>query len=321
MSKRIEKQEMCGLGVVIEELAHTIGYDLHIDNDVEGEETKVDFDFTGSENLALVDNGDAGITVHGPFQATVIAPIGATAMKLSLRQVDKRKNIELKLQTTPAEETMAITLECQVVLVVRSLAGLRGYDLRFNNPADEAITLEFNFSKSENLSVTACGSTEVDGFLAKMSVEAGEQEAPFVLLETVDPTLQIAMEYSLASYPTKDADPLPTREPLKCGAYLTLQPLPKAAGYEFSIDNPNATSHKLCFDFSNSTNLRLEDAGADTEFDGLNANVVIRPSIDKTFMFALHSVDKTKGVAMSYVLHSESLDDDGKPLAADADAE
>lgn len=311
MSKRIEKQEMCGLGVVIEELAHTLGYDLHIDNEVDGDETKVDFDFGGSENLALVDNGDSGITIHGPLTSTVIAPPGATAMKLSLRQVDKRKNIELKLQTTPAEETMAITLECHVVLVVRSLAGLRGYDLRFTNPTDEAITLEFDFTKSENLSVTAQGITEVDRNLAKMSVDAGEQEAPFVLLETVDPTQQIAMEYSLASYPTKDADPMPTRDPLKCGAYLTLQPLPKAAGYEFSIDNPNPSSHKLCFDFSQSTNLRLENAGTDTEFDGLLATVVVRPNLDKTFAFALHSVDKTKGVAMSYVLHSESLDEDG----------
>lgn len=311
MSRRIEKQDMCGLGVVIEELANTLGYDLHIDNDVDGEETRVDFDFGGSENLALVDNGDGGITINSSLSATVVAPPSATAMKLSLRQVDKRKNIELKLQTTPAEETMGITLECQVVLVVRSLSGLKGYDLRFTNPTDEAITLEFNFSKSENLAVTAQGATEVSGFLAKVSVDAGEQEVPFVLLETVDPTQQIAMEYSLASYPTKDADPTPTRDPLKCGAYLTLQPLPKAAGYEFSIDNPNSSSHKLCFDFSQSTNLRLENAGPDTTFDGLMATVVVKPNIDKTFAFALHSVDKTKGVAMSYVLHSESLDEDG----------
>lgn len=303
-----ERKDMCGLGVVIEELPHAAGYDLHIDNEFGDEEVNVDFDFSQSDNLALVCSEEKGISVHGHI-ASVSIPAGRTDLKVSLRQVDVKKNIELRLQTTPAEQCVPIVLECKACMKAKSLSGLRGYDILFDNPTEEDLTLEFDFSKSENLSVKAQGTTVVDGFTASVNVPAGAVDCPFVLLETKDPTQQIALEYSLVSFPTKDANPPATRDMLKCGAYLTLQPLPKAAGYEFFIDNPTKKTHKLTFDFTNSSNLSLCHPGTFVTIDGSIASVTLPADAEKVeALFALHSIDKTKGVAMSYVLHSEAVD-------------
>eukprot|EP01084_Bolivina_argentea_P154754 269747_1 len=102
------------------------------------------------------------------------------------------------------------------------------------------------------------------------SVPAGGLDVDFVLLETIDLTKPIAMEYNLASYPSKDANPEKKRDSLKCGAGLSLQPLPKAGGYEFSFDNTTAKKHTLKFDFAKSDNLRLESIAdaANVAIDG-----------------------------------------------------
>eukprot|EP01013_Petalomonas_cantuscygni_P009898 TRINITY_DN22821_c0_g1_i1.p1 TRINITY_DN22821_c0_g1~~TRINITY_DN22821_c0_g1_i1.p1 ORF type:complete len:313 (-),score=86.50 TRINITY_DN22821_c0_g1_i1:482-1420(-) len=309
MSRKMDRQIMCGLGVVIEELEQARGYLIHLDNE-SSDALKVDFDFGGSDNLKLKDEQASNVQIMADLSAQVNVPPNTTpgTMRLALAQVDQKKNIELRLQATPAEEEVPIELECKVILTATSLAGVQGYDLKFTNPTSEDITLDFNFSKSENLRVVAQGETQVDGFMASVSVAAGTQRQPFVILQTVDPSKQIAMEYSLTSYPTKDANPVATRDPLKCGAFLTLLPLPKAGGYEFKLENPVDAKHVLKFDFSNSANLELATCGAvGVTLEGTTATVELAPHEELRDVFTLQSVDRTKGIQVNYTLSSESF--------------
>merc|ERR1711991_302843 len=136
----------------------------------------------------------------------------------------------------------------------------------------------------------------------------GFQKVPFVILQTIDPSKQIAMEYALTSYPTKDANPVATRDCLKCGAVLTLQPLAKAGGYEFKLENPMDSRHVLKFDFANSTNLELAPATfPGVTIEGTTVTVELAAHQELRDMFALQSVDRTKGIQVNYNLSSESF--------------
>jgi len=302
------KQPICGLGVTTEQLANCKGYILHLDNETD-QELSVEFDFTGSENLELQDKYVDGIK-HDGLKTIVKVPaktVDNSTYAIHLGQIDPKKGVALSFGAAPPAEEVVTPLECGVIMKTNLLAGCQGYKLLFDNPTSEDMTLEFDFAKSDNLSVVPQGSTTASGMTATVSVASKAVDSPFVVLQTVDPSKPIAMEYNLASYPTKEVNPERKEDPLKCGVDLILQPLPKAGGYEFSFKNPTSKRHTLRFDFAKSDNLKLEGFSAEgVEIVGTTAKVVLEPNAETRKCFHLVSVDKAKGVQMNYALQSQT---------------